>query len=307
MIFTHFHEWQIWGTEYEDGDKFDAILVDEGNDFTLAWWHEMHDALKDGGEMMLAFDQTQDIYRRAGAWTEDAIREAGFRGPWNQLKESYRCHEALIPALKYFSDEFMQDMEVDLPVPAQAEFCPLTMRWVQMEEKSDWVSVCVDELERLQISLPQDSGYSDIVCLLPDHLEGFQFVNKVEERLGVHVAHIFSNADRSEVRQRQSRPLKRAFWAGNGQVKAITIHSFKGWEARHLLIYIDDIQKAKTSPALFYVALTRLLRHIGGSLLTVVSSCPKLRNVGQQFFNDFVELSEDEFRGRVPELLLPSR
>ena len=52
MVFTNFHEWQ----RYYKEEKFDAIMVDEGNDFSVQWWHEMHDALEDGGEMMLAFD-----------------------------------------------------------------------------------------------------------------------------------------------------------------------------------------------------------------------------------------------------------
>ena len=294
MIFTHFHEWQRWHGCYDGEDKFDAILVDEGNDFSLAWWHDLYDSLKPGGEMMLAFDQTQDVYRRAGAWTEDVMQGAGFRGPWNELQGSYRCHEALMPALRYFADHFMQNIEVNLPLPVQSElpaFYPLTRRWVQIEENSDWVSVCVEELENLRDSLPKDSGYSDVVCLLPEHLEGFQLVQVVEKRLGIQMAHVFSDADDSDIRQRESRPLKRSFWGGNGQMKAVTMHSFKGWEARHLLVYIDDIRSTGevNMPILFYTALTRLLRHTGGSLLTVVSSCSQLREFGQIFFDDFVE------------------
>lgn len=295
MIFTHFHEWQRWGGEYSEGKEFDAILVDEGNDFELQWWHEMQCALKSGGEMMLAFDQTQDIYRRAGDWTEDTIRGVGFSGPWNELKASYRCHEALIPALQYFTDAFMPDIEVNLPSPVQLElpkFYPLTLRWVQMEENSDWVSACVDEVESIWRSLPENSGFSDIVCLVPEHIEGIRFVEKVEERFNIRVAHVFSDATDSKTRQRESRPLKRAFWGGNGQMKAITVHSFKGWEARHLLVYIDDMEKTELypKPTLFYTALTRLLCHEGGSSLTVVSSCPELRDFGQKFFDDFVDL-----------------
>ena len=293
MIFTHYHEWQRWGKSYEEGEEFDAILVDEGNDFNLPWWHEMHSALKSGGEMTLAFDQTQDIYRRAGAWTEDAMQGAGFNGPWNELRESYRCHEGLVPALRHFTDVFMPDTEANLPVPAQSElpqFYPLTLRWVQIVQNSDWTEVCMGELLNIQNSLPQDAGYSDIVCMLPEHWSGFDFADRIERTLGIRVAHTFSNAPDSELRQRQSRPLKRAFWGGNGQIKATTIHSFKGWEARYLLIYIDDVWKTSAMPALFYTALTRLLRHEGGSSLTVVSSCPALRDFGQRFFDDFVEL-----------------
>ena len=90
---------------------------------------------------------------------------------------------------------------------------------------------------------------------------------------------------------RQSAGLKHGFWSGNGKLKAITVHSFKGWESRHLLVYIDNLNSSgKVDKAvLFYTALTRLQRHLGGSSLTVVSSCPELRDFGQKFFDDFVE------------------
>ncbi len=302
MIFAHFHEWKNWKDSYAEREKFDAIMVDEGNDFSLQWWHQMCDALKDGGEMMLAFDQTQDIYLRAGEWTEEKMQGAGFTGRWNELRGSYRFHGDLLPGLKYFTATYMSNTEVDLPIPTESEFSPLASRWVQIADRgsSDWISVCLDELESLQSSLPQDSGYSDIVCLIPEHFDGFRFVQAVEDRLGIQVAHIFSDANNKDLRQQESRPLKRAFRSGNGQLKATTIHSFKGWEARHLLIYIDDIRKTKTMPAQFYTALTRLLRHVGGSLLTVVSSCPELREFGQQFFDNFVEIDDFDETDDLP-------
>ena len=284
MIFKHFHGWKKWCASCEGGPEFDAILVDEGHDFKLAWWRAVRTVLKCGGEMMLAFDRTQDIYQRAGAWTEDTMQGAGFSGPWNELTECYRCHEKLLPALRCYANTFMRGIESHLPVPAQPElpqFYPLKGRWVQIDENSDWVTKCVDELEAIQCSLPQDSGYSDVVCLFPEHCRGFEFIKKVKERLGITIAHTFSAADDSGVRQTESRPLKLGFWAGNGQMKATTIHSFKGWEARHMLVYVDDVQKR---PALFYTALTRLLRHEHGSTLTVVSSCPGLREFGNRFF-----------------------
>ena len=293
MVFTHFHEWKRWGKHYDNGTEFDAILVDEGQDFEPQWWHEMHTALKCGGEMMLAFDQTQDIYRRAGAWTEDKMQGAGFRGRWNRLEISHRLPPVLTPILRSYADRFMGSDEVDLPHEYQMELHPLTLRWVQMPENGDWISVCIEELDRLQRALPQDSGVSDIVCMIPEHLEGYHFVGSVEKKFNIHVSHVFSDSEDAIDRQRNSRPLKRAFWAGSGQVKAVTIHSFKGWEARHLLIYIDDIQKNDAMPALFYTALTRLKSHENGTSLTVVSSCPRLRAFGKEYFEDFTENSTD--------------
>ncbi len=68
---------------------YDAILVDEGQDFRLNWWQTLRKAGKDGGEMLLVADKTQNIYGTAGAWTEQAMVGAGFQGgPWAQLSTS---------------------------------------------------------------------------------------------------------------------------------------------------------------------------------------------------------------------------
>ena len=67
-------------------------------------------------------------------------------------------------------------------------------------------------------------------------------------------------------------------------MKATTLHSFKGLESRHLIVYIDRIDRPEDL-ALIYVGLTRLKTHPNGSMLTVVSSCPKLYNFGERNFS----------------------
>ena len=79
---------------------------------------------------------------------------------------------------------------------------------------------------------------------------------------------------------------KLAFFLGDAKIKATTLHSFKGWESRHLVLYVSRI----TSPgdrALFYTAITRLKKHPNGSMLTVVSACsdPDLYNFGARHFS----------------------
>lgn len=47
--------------------RYDAILVDEGQDFHLAWWDALRHVRKDDGEMLLVADSARDIYGRASA------------------------------------------------------------------------------------------------------------------------------------------------------------------------------------------------------------------------------------------------
>ena len=59
----------LYSTPGSSAPRYDAVLVDEGQDFQLEWWNLLrHCVLRDGGEMLLVADRTQDIYQTAG-WT----------------------------------------------------------------------------------------------------------------------------------------------------------------------------------------------------------------------------------------------
>ena len=78
--------------------RYDAILVDEGQDFNLTWWNLLRKVLSPGGEMMLVADTTQDLYGRSSRWIESRLENAGFRGgPWYQLEGSYRFPPGFVP------------------------------------------------------------------------------------------------------------------------------------------------------------------------------------------------------------------
>jgi hypothetical protein len=63
-------------------------------------------------------------------------------------------------------------------------------------------------------------------------------------------------------------------------LKACTIHSFKGWEARYIVVAISE-SSFNSELAATYVALSRLKRHTEGSYLTVVCSASGLEDFGK--------------------------
>jgi superfamily I DNA and RNA helicase len=73
------------------GPVFDAVLVDEGQDFKLEWWNLLRNHVcRPDGEMLLVSDPTQDLADNR-AWTdEEHMVGAGFSGPWAELEGSYR-------------------------------------------------------------------------------------------------------------------------------------------------------------------------------------------------------------------------
>ena len=70
-----------------------------------------------------------------------------------------------------------------------------------------------------------------------------------------------------------------SFWKGVPKVKATTIHSFKGWEARLLIVNINKARSLRDY-AIIYTALTRIKKHKLGSFLTVICSDENLSDYG---------------------------
>jgi len=259
--------------------KYDAILVDEGQDFLPSWQQTLRCALVDGGEMVMVADKTQNIYSTAATWTEDVMKKAGFTGRWTELKTSYRLPSSVIPIVRAFAREFLGKEEIDVPSleekDRQKELEPAKLRWLQVRgnDQARKAHICERELTRMMKELPPNTAVTDITLL--SNREIGREVVKLLQKKNVHVLNTFDN-------QRQ----KRAFFQGAAQVKATTLHSFKGWEARLLVLFVDKISHTN-SKALFYTALTRLRRHDWGSCLTIVSCCDELKTFGKTHFEDF--------------------
>jgi hypothetical protein len=116
-------------------------------------------------------------------------------------------------------------------------------------------------------------SFSDLTVLVDAQELGEKIVSVV----GANGTRCISTFERSKAK---SRSKKLAFFMGDARIKVTTIHSFKGWETRALLICI---QRAKNQRdlALLYSGLTRLKRHSSGSFLTVVCAEEDLANFGK--------------------------
>jgi len=250
----------------ESVSKFDAILVDEGQDYLPFWWNTLRKVLRPGGEMLLAADATQDVYGTARSWTDEAMKGAGFSGGWAELKVSYRLPPRALEYAKRFVIQFLgDDNTINLPQAIQGELDidPCDLKWVPTDSENA-VNVCKEELVRMWKKNEREQlAMTDVVFLTDNQNAGLEVVNAIEKD-GTKVIHTFG--EKSE-----SRKLKMAFYMGDARIKATTLHSYKGWESRALVILIQQKTLDKRSLALIYAGLTRLKRHTGGSFLTVVS------------------------------------
>ena len=207
---------------------YDAILVDEGQDFRLPWWQTLRNAVKPNGEMLLVADKTQNVYGTAAGWTEQAMVGAGFSGPWKELKINFRLPSEIIPILKNFAHDFLlpSEVEVDLPTNEQPELGfdpPLELRWVQVRSGISIAEVCFEEVRRQMQLLKEDTAIPDIIFLVPNNGLGLAFVERCEQ-VNIRVLSTFGKDDReSEAsgqvtesfrKSRDSRRRKLSFFLG---------------------------------------------------------------------------------------------
>jgi hypothetical protein len=272
----------------ESVQKYDAILIDEGQDFLPLWISILRQCLRPGGEILLVADKSQDIYGTARFLTDETMARCGFSGKWAQLEISHRMPAELIPLLRKFAQDYLPSETRDLPVSDhnQTDFDPLLetciLRWVQTGA-GQTSSVALGEIKKLaQTKDNEELPISDITVLAPNQRAGLSLARALEaERIGV--LHTFNPEDKRDSRRRKIR-----FFKGAALVKATTIHSFKGLESRALVICLDA-----TSPhgiqandlALFYTALTRLKHTPRGAYLTVVCGVRELAAFGRLWPN----------------------
>jgi hypothetical protein len=261
---------------YGNTPIYDAVLVDEGQDFLPGWWNVLRKVCKKDGEMLLVADATQDIYGTANSWTDEAMTGAGFPGgKWAELKISYRLPLLALEYSRKFAEQFLPKDTVDLPLPEQNELnlYPCTLKWVHT--KMDAIAqVCREELFLLAMDAEPDLvSIPDITFLSDTNKRGIDVISEVGLK-GVRACHTFAENGR------ESRRKKMGFYMGDSRIKATTLHSFKGWESRAIVIFIGQ-SVDKKSLALIYTGLTRLKRHTEGSYLTIVSCANELIPYGK--------------------------
>jgi hypothetical protein len=261
-----------------EATRYDAILVDEGQDYRPAWWNALRGVAKPNAELLLVADATQDVYGTASAWTNDAMQGAGFSGPWTTLKTSYRLPNDAMQLARIFADKFLPKDLIDLPEPEQGSLVlhPCDLRWVQCAPSLSNTDVCLEEI-RAMMGQTGRAGLAnaDITLLTDNSKEGASIVHALL-RQSINAVGTFDED------KRESRRQKMGFWMGDARVKATTLHSFKGWEARLLVVHITQAF-SPDALALVYAGLTRLKRSVHGSRLTVVCSAPELAEFGRSW------------------------
>jgi len=266
---------------------YDAVLVDEGQDFQPLWWECCRKVLKSDGEAFLVKDDTQDIYGTGKKWTDDVMKDSGFTGKWSSLNESYRLPQNYVPVIKSFIDTYMNnDKSITIPINSLDEpetidfFEEVNKNWINTEEdllKDKTVDVILKDLP-----LTKEFSYSNILLLTLTNASGLDVIHELEKRK-IKTVHTYNN----------TRQSKTNFNVLNAKVKGTTIHSFKGLESPMIVLQISPIRSDKDGKALksreqqnkvIYTALTRLRMGMNSkSYISVICADKYYENFSKAF------------------------
>lgn len=256
---------------------YDAILVDEGQDFRPKWWQVLRKLLKPNGEMLLVADRTQDVYGTASAWTDEQMINSGFSGEWGNLDVSYRMPPKLIELTRQFAETFLPESLRQIPISLNFELdsyiylCEI--KWQQIHP-NQIVDIAIEAvLDMMKIANPQERlAVADITIIVDSESIGINLSDKLNSDYGMLCIDTFERDRQSN----ESRRKKIGFFMGDARVKLTTIQSFKGWESRLLILVISKANSQQGLSAI-YAGLTRLKRsEHGTSNLSVICSAPEL-------------------------------
>jgi hypothetical protein len=265
-------------------NKYDAILVDEGQDFRPEWWNCLRRVLKPDGEMLLAADATQDIYERSELWTDQSMKGCSLSPSWVRLNGSYRSPALLRPILRNFAERFLPTQHRD-PPEDQTDFLLATegacrLSWTQLYQGLLHDRLVEMIFELMKVREPHAIAEADI-CVVTSNTEQGAAVVKILRNRGFKVVETFAIEEREKVMQKQVEKMKKLkFYQFSGSIKVTTIHSFKGLESRALIIGVSDCD-----PGLLYTAISRLKRSEKGSHLHVVCDDHRYLEFGRSWPN----------------------
>ncbi|MGB5069663.1 MAG: UvrD-helicase domain-containing protein [Flavobacteriales bacterium] len=251
--------------------RYDAILIDEGQDYYYEWYAMLNEHfMTTRDEMLIVCDKRQNIFERELDWLDKRVTRKGlekFKDPYIDLTVTFRLPANVAVMTNEFSELFGLNQELKV---GPLEKNPVLLHsqhivWRNIES-ADWKDNIQDAFKRMK---REEYSASDMVILLPSHALGMEAVKLFEDQ-GIQVNHVFDSPEEETAiekvatnsarkKQRHFKSHKRAFWMGDGRLKMSTIHSFKGWELLNIVLFIPDhyVESTAQLDSIVYTAMTR--------------------------------------------------
>jgi len=245
--------------EREDGPlgSFDAIFVDEGQDFSSEMLKTVLGVLRPGGDLVIALDSYQDLYSRRASWKSLGIKAAGRT---RRLQKVYRNTVAIFDFTQRFIGE-SEDLEKQLallPEDSTYQGEAPELRMFQSQEEIEGflvkdVGACVDK---------GDYRRSEIAIIYDDKVYGMDRFAYDNRALPMRLLKRLECSGIPTTWVSQDARAKEMYDVTTDRVSLISIHSSKGLDFD--LVYLIGMDRFRPSDAtrnvlthLIYVAMTR--------------------------------------------------
>lgn len=267
--------------------KYKTIIIDEAQDFKTEWFDSIIKYFLDpDGSISVFGDGEQNIYERKMEAETNMPTIPTFTGRWNEMSErvSMRIINPQIATLSsHFAIEFMdrnaQPLSSQSVFSFEDDYCHIKYWNVGSEKKG--LELCkninwIIQTYKLSTSDVVVMGESinilrDITCSYTNltnmqsmiNFETFEQYDELQKQKQDNVAYF--ERDLEDIR----RAAKTHFTTDCKAIKFSTIHSFKGWESKNVILLLqpemkDDekfegyyIKAKENTPALIYTAITR--------------------------------------------------
>lgn len=296
-------------------------FIDEGQDFKVEWLVILNELLEENGQLLLMADATQDLYSRSKNLVAEQIKGLNFKGGWKKLTCSYRLPSNVAFISKVFAQKFIINPNLSaiqlciLPEPEQQiemDLFDQPIKWYQcnLPEYKDQDNLNNHEIiiiekikEEINLLLNEFSkkygmrSYKDICILCSNKAFGRRLISELAND-NIPTEAVYSENDsvnRDEKMNLGSHPF---------YLKCSTIHSYKGWESKAIIlvnvrkriydtkdkpgfypIKIDFEPLTDEAHSAFYVGLTRVSYTPEGCKLIIFNEMPEY----ESFANDLSE------------------
>lgn len=237
--------------------KYDAILIDEAQDFKKEWFDFLLKFLGDNDEVLLVADDKQNIYDREISWINESMAGYGykFKGAWGILKDNIRQRKfpEVIEESNRFFELFLKDYlqahpERNFGMPIKCEniqkrgfvkrlFNSVDLFWKNTQE------IYTSFLSAYQYLIKRGYRDENIIVLVSTRKSG-EGIREFLQRENIKAKTYFDPKDKEEFMQKDKN------------LKILTLHSFKGLE-NGVVIYISDGKENTRGDFETYVAITR--------------------------------------------------
>jgi len=248
--------------------KFDAIFVDEVQDYRIEWLRILKKHfLHPGGEFIIFGDEKQNVYARA---LESKAIRTNIPGPFTKLRQSYRLNSRLAElATKFQAEFFATRLDIDsIESIRQGSLFKTHVEYIRCRNRTtQCLATIIDGyIQRWKVH-PNDVA---ILCLTNERVREVDRIVRTEWRQGTTSCaetqeqfDLLSRSITGSALDRALKDIRRScrynFWANAGKVKVSTVHSFKGWECSTVFVALEEQSSLPqaVSDELVYTALTR--------------------------------------------------